>query len=81
MSSPSNNAEQDNLDLEPPLKKHKMSRKRKTNKQLWKRVVAAKARESGESYVSRKGVLIPAKHVNENNICDKKMSIAMFSKN
>lgn len=72
VSSPSIDDDQANVDLEPPVKKHKMSKKRKKNEQLWKRVVAAKARESGESYVSRKGIVIPAKHINEDIICNEK---------
>ncbi|CAG9826966.1 unnamed protein product [Diabrotica balteata] len=38
------------------------------NKQQWKRNVAAKARECGESCLSRKGVVIPAKRIIEDNI-------------
>ncbi|KAG8265762.1 hypothetical protein J6590_087721 [Homalodisca vitripennis] len=47
--SSSSDSDEANLDVEPAIKKQKMSRKRQRNMQLWKRKVAAKARESGES--------------------------------
>ncbi|KAG8256191.1 hypothetical protein J6590_074248 [Homalodisca vitripennis] len=70
--SSSSDTDEDSLDVELAIKKQKMTRKRQRNIQLWKSIVAAKARESGESYLSRKGVVIPAKRINEDSICNEK---------
>lgn len=66
--------------LEPPMKKLKMSRKRQRSKHTWKKVVAAKAREKGESYMSQKGTLVPAKCVSEGNLCREKCRLKCSEK-
>jgi len=49
--------------------KKKSSRKRKLNQNNWKRKKATIQRKTGKQYTTQKGVIIPAKCINEGQLC------------